>query len=97
VRDPNGVRPLVLGRLGEAYVLASETCALDIIGAAYVRDSLAFISIDGLYRAMGEPARDPAHPQFCDACFTGEYPIALPDHDQRATQPELTLLFEGRA
>jgi len=38
IRDPYGIRPLVLGRLGEAYVLASETCALDIIGADYVRD-----------------------------------------------------------
>lgn len=38
VRDPHGFRPLVLGRLGEAYILTSETCALDIIGATYVRD-----------------------------------------------------------
>ena len=38
VRDPNGVRPLVLGKLGDAYMLASETCAFDIIGAEYVRD-----------------------------------------------------------
>lgn len=38
VRDPNGVRPLVLGKLGDAHILASETCALDIIGADYVRD-----------------------------------------------------------
>lgn len=37
-RDPRGWRPLVLGRLGEAVVFASETCALDIIGATYVRD-----------------------------------------------------------
>jgi amidophosphoribosyltransferase len=37
-RDPLGIRPLVLGRLGDAYILASETCALDIIGARYVRD-----------------------------------------------------------
>lgn len=58
-------------------------------------DSLAFISIDGLYRAMGETARNAEHPQFCDACFTGDYPIALTDRDQRATQPELSLLFEG--
>jgi amidophosphoribosyltransferase len=43
-------------------------------------DSLAFISIDGLYRAMGlEGGRDPAAPAFCDACFTGDYPIALDD------------------
>jgi len=38
VRDPHGVRPLVLGQLGDAYVLASETCGLDIIGANYIRD-----------------------------------------------------------
>ena len=37
-RDPVGLRPLVLGRLGDAYVLASETCALDIIGAEFVRE-----------------------------------------------------------
>lgn len=40
-------------------------------------DSLRFISLDGLYRAAGEAAgRDPAKPRFCDACFSGEYPIA---------------------
>ncbi len=38
VRDPVGIRPLVLGRLGNAPVLASETCAFDLIGADYVRD-----------------------------------------------------------
>jgi amidophosphoribosyltransferase len=37
-RDPRGFRPLVLGRLGDAAIVASETCALDIIGAEYVRD-----------------------------------------------------------
>src|SRR5215831_2691125 len=38
VRDPLGVRPLVLGKLGDAWILASESCALDIIGAEFVRD-----------------------------------------------------------
>jgi amidophosphoribosyltransferase len=38
VRDPHGLRPLVLGKLGSGYVLASETCALDTIGADFVRD-----------------------------------------------------------
>jgi amidophosphoribosyltransferase len=38
LRDPNGVRPLVLGKLGDAYVVASETCAFDIIGAKFERD-----------------------------------------------------------
>jgi len=44
-------------------------------------DSLAFISMDGLYRAMGEGGRDPELPQFCDACFTGDYPTRLVDRD----------------
>ena len=38
VRDPYGIRPLVIGKLGSSYVLTSETCALDIIGAKFVRD-----------------------------------------------------------
>jgi len=57
-------------------------------------DSLAFISIDGLYRAMGEEGRDPKAPQFCDACFTGDYPIRLTDF-LRSDQPaQLSLLAE---
>jgi amidophosphoribosyltransferase len=42
-------------------------------------DSLAFVSIDGLYRAMGDE-RNAAAPQRCDACFTGAYPTQLTDH-----------------
>ncbi|MHB8170183.1 MAG: amidophosphoribosyltransferase [Thermincolia bacterium] len=38
VRDPFGIRPLCLGKLGDAYVLASESCALDTIGAEFIRD-----------------------------------------------------------
>ena len=38
VRDPHGFRPLAIGRLGDAYVVCSETCAMDLIGATYVRD-----------------------------------------------------------
>ncbi|MDA7689658.1 amidophosphoribosyltransferase [Candidatus Pelagibacter sp.] len=38
VRDPHGIRPLIIGKIKDSYVLASETCALDIIGAKYVRD-----------------------------------------------------------
>ena len=38
VRDPNGFRPLAIGRLGDAWVICSETCALDLIGATYERD-----------------------------------------------------------
>ncbi|WP_082336984.1 amidophosphoribosyltransferase [Porphyrobacter sp. AAP60] len=42
-------------------------------------DSLAFVSIDGLYRAVGSQKRNAACPQFCDACFTGDYPTRLTD------------------
>jgi amidophosphoribosyltransferase len=52
-------------------------------------DSLAFISIDGLYRAMGQPARDRAAPQYCDACFTGEYPTRLTDQEGAAASAPL--------
>ena len=38
VRDPFGIRPLIIGKLGKSYVLASETCALDIIGAKFLRE-----------------------------------------------------------
>jgi amidophosphoribosyltransferase len=54
-----------------------------IIGA----DSLAFISLDGLYRALGRPARDAAQPAYCDACFTGDYAIPLTDQQDNAERP----------
>jgi len=46
-------------------------------------DSLAFVSIDGLYRAVGEDKRNKKRPQFCDACFSGEYPTKLTDFAER--------------
>jgi amidophosphoribosyltransferase len=61
-----------------------------IIGA----DSLAFISIDGLYRAVSSRPRDPKAPRYCDACFTGEYPIPLTDFDKPAANRQLSLLSE---
>ena len=60
-----------------------------LIGA----DSLAFVSLDGLYRALGKPGRDAARPHFCDACFTGDYPIPLPDQIDNADR-QLSLLTE---
>ena len=63
----------------------------DLIGA----DSLAFVSIDGLYRALGKPGRDPDKPFYCDACLTGDYPIPLPDQADNADR-QLSLLAEIR-
>ncbi len=56
-------------------------------------DSLAFISIDGLYRAMGQPGRSADRPQYCDACFTGDYPTELTDQNG-GVQAQLSLLAE---
>jgi len=55
-------------------------------------DSLAFVSIDGLYRAVGLTGRDPSCPQYCDACFTGDYPTRLTDLiERREEQSQLAL------
>ncbi len=57
-------------------------------------DTLAYVSADGMYRAMGEERRDPDAPAFCDACFTGDYPIALVDHVGGDNVAQLSLLAE---
>jgi len=57
-------------------------------------DSLAFLSIDGLYRAVGEMGRDGEAPQYCDACFTGDYPTRLTDRSGTTTIRQLSLLAE---
>ncbi|HVE03352.1 MAG TPA: amidophosphoribosyltransferase [Rhizomicrobium sp.] len=61
-----------------------------LIGA----DTLAFISMDGLYRAMGEGKRDADSPQFCDACFSGAYPIDLTDLTGGTKDVQLSLLAD---
>src|SRR5215469_3287581 len=69
---------------------------LDVKGMAELLgvDSLAFLSIDGLYRAMGELGRDPRAPRFCDACFTGDYPIPPIDAEDGKISIQLSLLAE---
>src|ERR1700743_1217638 len=64
----------------------------ELIGA----DTLAFLSVDGMYRAMGYTGRDPANPKFSDHCFTGDYPTTLTDQAHVATLPrQLSLLAEA--
>jgi amidophosphoribosyltransferase len=64
-RDPHGFRPLALGRLGDAYIVCSETCALDLIGATYLRDvepgELVVISDGGLRSLRPFPPAPLAH------------------------------------
>lgn len=60
-------------------------------------DTLTFISMDGLYRAMGLPDRDAMTPRYCDACFSGDYPIRLIDvEDGRGPPAQLSLLREQK-
>jgi amidophosphoribosyltransferase len=58
-RDPHGIRPLALGRIGEDWVVASETCALDLVGATTVRDvrpgEVVAVDADGLRSAQALP------------------------------------------
>ena len=51
-------------------------------------DSLAYLSLDGLYKALG------GEPRFCDACFTGNYPTALIDRNDGGEPAQLSLLTE---
>jgi amidophosphoribosyltransferase len=57
-------------------------------------DTLAFLSMDGLYRAMGESARNNQSPQYCDACFSGDYPIRLTDNEDGTENSQLSFLTE---
>jgi amidophosphoribosyltransferase len=59
-------------------------------------DSLAFLSVEGIYRAMGYERRDPVRPQFTDHCFTGDYPTPLTDRTAEVAAPrQLSLLAEA--
>ena len=76
VRDPHGFRPLALGRLGDAWVVCSETCALDLIGATYVRDvepgEMVMVNAAG---AVEKPFPRPKHSQ----CIFEHVYFARPD------------------
>jgi amidophosphoribosyltransferase len=74
--------------------LLAATHSLEAMRAYIGSDSLAFLSIEGLYRAMGENARDPLRPQFTDHCFTGDYPTSLTDVRGEA-KTQLSLLAEA--
>lgn len=74
--------------------LLAATHSLEEMRAYIGCDSLSFLSVDGIYRAMGFEGRDKTHPQFTDHCFTGDYPTSLTDlvEENRA---QLSLLAEA--
>ncbi|WP_336057241.1 amidophosphoribosyltransferase [Nitratireductor sp. CH_MIT9313-5] len=77
-----------------AKLLASRMSIEEM--ADFIRvDSLGFLSIDGLYRAVGEAMRNNEQPQYCDACFTNEYPTQLTDLAGTDNVRQLSLLAAG--
>jgi amidophosphoribosyltransferase len=76
-----------------AKLLAAK---LDLGGMTeYIQaDSLSFVSIDGLYKALGETERAAVRPKYCDACFTGDYPTPLTDQDETRSVDQLAMLEE---
>jgi len=64
----------------------------EFIGAT----SLAFLSVDGIYRALGHEGRDARSPQYTDHCFTGDYPTDLADQNGQAFATQLSFLSEVR-
>lgn len=78
VRDPLGVRPLVIGRLGDGWVLSSETCALDIIGAELVRE-VAPGEMVVITAEHGIDSRHPFRPQPPRFCIFEHVYFSRPD------------------
>ncbi|QNA83657.1 amidophosphoribosyltransferase [Sphingomonas sp. So64.6b] len=74
--------------------LLAANMNIDEMNTYIQADSLAFVSIDGLYKALGEPGRAANRPSHCDACFTGDYPTMLTDHDDVASVDQFALLAE---
>jgi amidophosphoribosyltransferase len=80
----------------EREKLLAATHDLEGMRAFIGADSLAFLSVDGIYRAMGFDGRDPVRPQFTDHCFTGDYPTLLTDLGAQDASPrQLSLLAEA--
>ena len=77
----------------EAELMAA-TNSLEDMRVSLGANSLGFISIPGLYKAIGDLERNPAQPQYSDHCFTGDYPTRLLDHEQNesAKDRQLSLL-----
>lgn len=74
--------------------LLAHSMSVDEICKHIGADTLAYVSIDGLYRALGKEKRNNDQPQFEDACFTGDYPVPLIDRDNNRTGSKVSRLHE---
>ena len=80
----------------ETEQLLAANHSLDDMCSFIGADSLGFLSLDGLYKAMGFPnGRNNENPQFTDHCFTGEYPTDLKDYNDQNLQEQLSLLSDN--
>ena len=79
----------------EQKSLLAATHSLEEMRAYIGVKTLAFLSVDGVYRAAGYPARDAARPQFTDHCFTGDYPTPLTDLGAERGKQHVSLLAEA--
>jgi len=80
----------------ETEQLLAANHNLDDMCAFIGADSLGFLSLDGLYKAMGfSKGRDNENPQFTDHCFTGDYPTDLKDYNDKNLQEQLSLLSDN--
>jgi amidophosphoribosyltransferase len=79
----------------EREKLLASKMTVDEMAKNINADSLAFISLDGLYRAVGLEGRTNSAPEYCDACFSGDYPVSLTDHEGGQNN-QLSLLAERK-
>ena len=102
------IAQVIIGVLNIVYVAFGgmiATTYVQLIKAVLLLSGATFItvavlakfgfSIDGLYQALGKAHRDPAAPYYCDACFSGDYPITLPDQAENNGR-QLSLLTESK-
>jgi amidophosphoribosyltransferase len=79
----------------EQKALLAATHSLEEMKEYIGVDSLAFLSVDGVYKSAGYDSRNAAQPQFTDHCFTGEYPTHLTDLIGESAKQQLSLLAEA--
>ena len=92
VHDPASKETTCIDTPDADKLLANQYADVEAMARYIGADSLAFLSIDGLYRAVGGEDRNAARPQFTDHYFTGEYPTRLLDKNGEANGGRLSVM-----